>query len=86
MEITDEQREKIEELSRGMKCSFAFECYKSELELLCDVAIDGSGDILWCKGRYGEEDKSYCSFKLSYGDGFLCRCPIRKYIAQEFDK
>ena len=78
MEVTQEQKRQIEEIIETMKCSKDFKCYKSDFENICkakDGGLEGYVDCL-------EKAHEYCEYKLSFGSGILCRCPLRVYLAK----
>jgi hypothetical protein len=31
-------------------------------------------------------DKCLCSFMISFGYGYMCKCPVRIFISKEFEK
>ena len=76
----------IEELVAKTKCQFNFEFYKSEFEHLSKASIELDGELLWCVGCLGDDEKKSCTYRLSYGDNYLCTCPLRQYIAENLHK
>ena len=77
-----EHKEKIEQIMAEMNCPKDFKCYKSDFEKLCkakDNGLNGYADCL-------ESDWDTCPFKLSFGYGKFCCCPLRVYFAQNVDK
>lgn len=80
MEITQEHDSKIQEIMREMQCPRDFECYKSGFENLSKVRIIGDNALIECL----EEKAQTCNFGLSFGYGYMCRCPLRKYIAKNY--
>lgn len=81
MEITQEHDSKIQEIMRGMQCYRDFECYKSGFENLSKVGIVGDAKMIEC---IGEKAKT-CEFGHSFGLGYICKCPLRNYIARNFN-
>jgi len=81
MDITQEHESKIREIIGGMKCKKDFECYRSGFENLCKVKIGVDAMLIDCK----EENANNCDFSLSFGFGYICTCPLRKYIAKNFN-
>lgn len=78
MELTEEQQEKITATMASMECQKDFRCYKSGLDSLCkatDVGMKGYVNCLY-------ENQISCEFRVAYGSGFFCRCPLRVYIAK----
>lgn len=86
MEITPEHRREIEKIAGEIDCPFDLECYKSEFEQLCEVKFLTGTSIVWCVSCLSEESKQFCKLRLPFGSGHLCRCPLRYYIAKNFDR
>jgi hypothetical protein len=82
MEITQEHDRKIKEIMRGMQCNRDFECYKSGFENLSKVMITGDGKLVECL----EEKANFCEHVFSFGLGYICKCPLRNYIARNFNE
>lgn len=77
--MDEEQKKRIEEIMAGMECPKGFERCKHNFENLCkakDHGLEGYVDCL-------EEKPVTCEFALPFGNGVLCRCPVRVYIAKE---
>lgn len=72
----------IEEIVGKMKCEKNFNCYKSGFEILCKGKDIGLETFLECL----EKNPDKCKFSLSYGKVYLCKCPLRVYIAKELKK
>jgi hypothetical protein len=82
MEITQEHDGDIQEIMREMQCPKGFECYKSGFENLCKVEIGVEALLIECM----EEKTMTCKYGLPYGLGCICKCPLRNYIAKNFNK
>ena len=82
MEITQEHDNKIQEIMKGMQCNRDFECYKSGIENLCKAGIVGDAKMVLCL----EEKAKTCNNGLSYGYSYICKCPLRNYIAKNFNR
>ena len=82
MEITQEHRTQIEKIISGMDCSKDFKCYKSSFEDLCKVQIFTDGELVECL----EEISQSCKFSFNFGLGHFCKCSLRRYIAQNFNR
>jgi hypothetical protein len=82
MEITQEHRNRLEEVIRGVECPKGFVCYKSGFTRLGKVAGIKKDGFLECL----EEDCQECQFSLPFGKPTACLCPVRIYIANEFAK
>lgn len=82
MELTQQQQTQIEEIISDMECWKGFDCYKSKFENLCKIRIFRDGELRECL-----ETKTWlCKFSFSFGNGFYCKCPLREYIAKNFNK
>lgn len=55
-------------------CQKGFSCLKGNRNDLCAVehCVDGRIHFIMCKNQEG------CSYQLTFGDDFICICPIRK--------
>jgi hypothetical protein len=82
MEITQEHRIQIEEIISGMECPKDFSCYKSGFEDLSKIRIFQDGVVIECL----EERSQLCELSFSFGSGYFCKCPLRKYIAKHFNR
>ena len=82
MKITQEHKTEIEEIINGMECPKDFECYKSGFEDLCKAQIFRDGELVECLGEISQS----CKFSFNFGLGHICKCPLRRYIAQNFNK
>ena len=82
MEIAQEHDSKIQEIVGGMQCRRDFECYKSEFENLCQTEIVGDAKLVGCF----EENVKSCDYVFSFGKGNICICPLRHYIARNFNR
>ena len=82
MEIIQENKTQIEEIISGMECPKDFVCYESGFENLCKVKIFQDGELVECL----DESSQSCKFGFHFGLGYFCRCPLRRYIAQNFNR
>ena len=80
--MDEEQKRRIEEIMAGMKCEKDFECYKSGFDKICKARDWGLPDYVDCM----ENSSTICKFKVPYGDGVFCSCPLRVYVARELKK
>ena len=82
MEITQAQKTQIEEIISKNECPKDYECYKSGFDNVCRAKIFIDGNLVECfdKGR------TSCKFSHHFGLGYFCKCPLRKYIAQNLNK
>ena len=82
MEITQEHKTRIEEIFSVTDCPKDFKCYKSDFEDLSKIQIFREGELVKCL----EDRAQVCQFSFHFGHEFFCKCPIRKYVAQNFNK
>jgi hypothetical protein len=82
MELTQEQRAKIEEIASGLKCSKDFKCFKSDFERMCKGVDMGFESLLECV----EDDGALCRFSHLANNIRLCTCQLRIYIANYLNK
>jgi hypothetical protein len=85
MILTKEHTQQIEKIIAEMKskniiCRKDHECCKSQFEKLNDVKKIGS--LLECPS----EDAYFCGLSFSFGASAFCKCPLRRYILQQFAK
>ena len=77
--MKEEHRKKIEEIMGEMSCPESFKCSESGFETLCKAKDRGVKRHLDCL----EDDHSRCTFALSFGDGYFCKCPLRVFLSKE---
>jgi hypothetical protein len=82
MEITTEHKTQIGEIISGMECPKDFKCYKSGFEDLSKAKVFQEGELIECL----DVTSWSCELSFRFGMGHYCRCPLRKYIAQNFDR
>ena len=82
MKIEEKHKKRIEKIVSEMQCPKDFECYKSGLSKLCKVRDIGMDSFVECLGGKAEN----CKFSVSFGEGYLCKCPLRVYIAKKLKK
>lgn len=76
------EHRKFEELRAKVACDKHFACVGSALDDLCSGVYHPDLDILECL----EKTVIPCKFSRPFGCTFVCICPMRKFIAQNFDK
>lgn len=82
MEIAQEHDNKIQEIMRSIQCHRDFECYRSGFKNLCKAGIVGDAKLVECL----EEKAKTCEFGFTFGLGYICKCPLRHYIAKNFNR
>lgn len=81
MKITSEHKGPIEQIISEMECPKNFICYESDFENLSKIKLIADGERIVCL----EENPLTCKFALCYGSLMLCQCPLRNYIAKNFN-
>jgi len=64
-----------------LKCEKGLICAQSGLESLCKARSIGSELFVIC-----EEKTPRCSLSFTFGNGYMCKCPVRTFIANKFRK
>ena len=82
--MEQEDKGEVEQIIAQMECAKDFECYKSGFERLCKARDGGLKQHVWCLEEHNVSLD--CRFSLSFGDGMLCKCPLRVYIAKRLKK
>ena len=82
MELALDHERQIEEIMSSMDCPKDFECYKSGFDNICTAADRGLDTYADCF----DEDGTTCRFKVPFGDGTFCKCPLRVYVAKNLKK
>jgi hypothetical protein len=80
--MKEEDKKKIQEIMSVLKCEKNFKCADSGFEILCKTKKFGLDGYLICL----EIELEVCSFGLSFGHGYLCKCPVRVYLAERLQK
>jgi hypothetical protein len=82
MTIDDELKKKIAGIINGLQCSEDFRCYSSLYKDLCKAKSYGTeSQLLLCL----EEHPKKCKF-LNLAAGYVCECPLRRYIAKRLEE
>lgn len=81
LEISEEHKDQMKKIMRRIKCRKSFECCKSGLTRLCPVNIIGPTKLIACLA----DDPRDCGLRACLGSGTFCQCPLRRYIAENFN-
>ena len=86
--FTEKQREEIQDIVDNMSCKLDFVCYKSSLEDVCEAEYNKNSLI--CKISEMPTDKSTlylaCEYRMYLGSSYyICKCPLRIYIAKNLE-
>ena len=76
---------KIEEIMGGMDCPRDFEPCKSGTEAPCKSRLLADGAVVDCTEAECLNEVN-CKYRMAFGFGHLCNCPVRSYIARELRK
>ena len=80
--IDEETRKKLEEILGEMTCPKDFGCMDAGFDYICRSQKIGVKKYLLCL----EEDTGDCKFRFMVGNDSCCRCPLRVYIVNNFNK
>lgn len=72
--------EQLAKLAASTPCAKDHECIKSGLQKIGKVECAARVRVLFCL----ECDKQ-CQYWMSFGQGGLCKCPIRRYVAMHLE-
>lgn len=64
------------------KCEKCFSCLSDNLEHSCKVEYCVSDTVYFVKCL----NLAHCNYKVPFGDGHFCTCPIRKEIYNRYKK
>lgn len=79
--IDEDVRNDIEALITDTECPKDFVCYNSGFNSLCNAKDIGIESFVECL-----EKKKGCKFSFRFALIYLCKCPIRVYIAKKLKK
>lgn len=87
MQKDENHQERITEIIEQMeeasnRCEKNFCCHKSDFKDICSANDFGLSDFVKCLEKNAQD----CNFSLSFGYGYLCKCPLRVYIAKNLEK
>ncbi len=74
-------KEIIDSFTCDKACDKDCQCYQSGLENLCKAQDVGITSFLVCL-----EKETDCQHRISYGDSYYCKCPLRLHIKRELGK
>jgi hypothetical protein len=79
--LDSNEQKKFDELRKQVACEKKFACVNSALADLCAGKYYSELDILECL----EKGEVRCKFARPFGCTFVCTCPLRRFIARNFD-
>ena len=77
-----EDKRKVEELIRSMRCPNGFKCIEFGFENLYAAKDIGLNYYLECI----KDNPTECSSAFPIGDTYLCHCSVRLYLAKNLQK
>lgn len=89
--LTEKQHEEVRDIMDNMSCKLDFACYKISIENICRAEYNEHS--LVCKISSMPSDKEIlflnCEYRLYLGNAhnyYVCRCPLRIYIAKNLKR
>ncbi|MDD5459619.1 MAG: hypothetical protein PHF37_09540 [Phycisphaerae bacterium] len=82
MELPADVFNEIEELKKQTDCNHDFSCLKSNSGNRSKVKVIVPETAMECL----DERADFCTYSFAFGEGYFCKCPIRKYISKELSK
>ena len=81
--MTEEDKKEIDEIKSSIDCKKDFQRVDSGFENLCKTkefgGVEGFTKCL-------ESNSLSCKFAMSFGEGYLCKCPLRIHIKKRIGK
>ena len=81
MQITEKHQQEIEDIMADIECPKGFICYHSHFKQVCRAKDIGLDEYVDCSGE--STSTLLCPFILSFGNRFMCRCPLRIYLVKK---
>jgi len=67
-------------LRKATKCYKNFSCLDCERRDMCKAEYGISKDFIFVK----RDGSPYCDYRIFYGDGTICSCPVRVAIYNKY--
>ncbi len=67
-------------LKKATMCSKNLSCLNREKRDMCRVEYAVSKDLLFVK----KDGVPFCNYRMFYGDGAICKCPVRIAIYERY--
>jgi hypothetical protein len=77
MEINDNT------INETCNCCFDFECLKNEEKSCLSNMVE---TLIGNKVLFVKCNQNNCSYRMNYGNGIICKCPVRKEIHIKYNK
>jgi len=69
-----------ETIQQTVKCNKDFRCLKDNCESCCKVLSCVDGKVHFVEYN----SKSYCGYRMIFGNSYICNCPTRKEIYNKY--
>jgi len=79
MQLSPEHEADIRRVIRSLKCPHDRPCYTNGFTTLCRAKPIGETGIVDCLESRGR----FCTYGMPFGNGILCQCPLRQYLAEQ---
>ncbi len=67
-------------LRKAVDCDRDFSCLDGKGRHMCGVEYAVNDSVLFVKG----DGAVYCNYRMYYGDGKVCKCPVRMEIYKKY--
>ena len=67
-------------IRRTTRCEKNLSCMSEQRNELCKITRNVEDKVYFVKCQENES----CSYRLSFGDSFICNCPVRKEIYNKY--
>lgn len=79
MKISQLKNDKtIKGIVQSINCKYGFKCLNNANKNICKAESIPFSNLVECNNEHPQK----CNFSFSYGEGFYCKCPLRKYLIQ----
>ena len=79
--MKEKDNKRLKELIANFPCDKDCQCYQSGLENLCQAQDIGITSFLVCLEKVTD-----CQYRITFGDLYYCKCPLRRHIKRELGK
>ena len=62
------------------KCKKDFSCLSEKRKKLCKVTHTAENEVHFVECL----DTEFCSYRMPFGNSFICKCPVRKAIYNQY--
>jgi len=79
--MDDKVEKKLTELKESVKCPKNYRCIMESIENICHAKYHALSETMECL----DKSEISCEYSESGNNIFLCNCPLRKFIAINFE-